>query len=178
MSPTPLARAAFAEKALENAIGIGASQYLILASGYDTFAYRQPIWSKHIQIFEVYHTLTASHKQKRLKNAGIEIPHNVNYINADFTDEGLEKALINNKVFNNNKISFTSILGLLYYNTKQELSCLLNSLSLILAKGSSIVFEYPDENTHTEKAGERTKKQSMMASAVNEKWFLDIHIKT
>ena len=38
LAPTPLARASFAETALENAVRLGARQYLILGAGYDTFA--------------------------------------------------------------------------------------------------------------------------------------------
>jgi len=34
--------------------------------------------------------------------------------------------------------------------------------------GSTIVFDYPDEHTYTEKAGERTKKTSMLASGAGE----------
>lgn len=40
---------------------------------------------------------------------------------------------------------------------------------LILPKGSSIVFDYPDENSYTEKAGERAKKQALLSGAANEK---------
>lgn len=38
-----------------------------------------------------------------------------------------------------------------------------------VSKGSSIIFDYPDENSYTEKAGERAKKQFMLAGAANEK---------
>ncbi len=65
LSPSPLGRAAFAEKALGNAVRIGARQYLIFAAGYDTFAYRQPKWAEKIQIFEIDHPLTADDKQNR-----------------------------------------------------------------------------------------------------------------
>lgn len=42
LSPSPLGRAAFAEKPLERAVAIGASQHLLLGAGYDTFAHCQP----------------------------------------------------------------------------------------------------------------------------------------
>ena len=85
LSPSPLGRAAFAEKSLEWAVRTGTEQYLIWGAGYDTFAYRQPLWAKALQIFEVDHPATARDKQERLKSAGIVIPDNVHYIEADFT---------------------------------------------------------------------------------------------
>ncbi len=46
---------------------------------------------------------------------------------------------------------------------------MISVISNIVPKGSSILFDYPDEDSYTEKAGERSKKQSMMAGAANEK---------
>ena len=79
LSPSPLGRAAFAEKSLEWAVRTGTEQYLIWGAGYDTFAYRQPLWAKALQIFEVDHPATARDKQERLKSAGIVIPDNICY---------------------------------------------------------------------------------------------------
>lgn len=38
-----------------------------------------------------------------------------------------------------------------------------------IPKGSSIIFDYPDEDTYTSKVRERTKKQIAKAGAANEK---------
>lgn len=169
LSPSPLGRAIYAEKALKTAVRIGAEQYLILAAGYDTFAYRQPNWSSEIQIFEIDHLITASDKRARVKKSEVEIPKNVHYIETDFTKDNWQTDLIQNKAFDKNKISFCSILGLVYYLSEQAFAKFLFSLSSILPIGSSIVFDYPDENSYTSKAGERAKKQSMLAGAANEK---------
>ncbi|WP_053956315.1 class I SAM-dependent methyltransferase [Inediibacterium massiliense] len=169
LSPPQLGRAAYAEKALQTAVSIGVKQYLIFGAGYDTFAYRQPSWAEKIQILEIDHPFTANDKQVHLKNANITIPNNVHFIEADFTNEQWQTALTQNTSFNGNKISFCSILGVAYYLSRQTFSELITVLSLILPKGSSIVFDYPDENTYTEKAGERAKKQALLAGAANEK---------
>lgn len=66
LSPSALGRAAFAEQALQNAVMLGAGQYLILAAGYDTFAYRQPDWAEPLQIYEVDHPVTAEDKRQRV----------------------------------------------------------------------------------------------------------------
>ncbi len=46
---------------------------------------------------------------------------------------------------------------------------MISVISKISPKGSTIIFDYPDENSYTDKAGELAKKQSMLAGAANEK---------
>ncbi len=122
-----------------------------------------------MQIFEVDHPATARDKQERLKSAGIVIPDNVHYIEADFTKGTWKKEMQNHNSFNSDKISYCSILGVAYYLSKESFESVISSISGIVAKGSSIIFDYPDENSYTEKAGERTKKQFMLAGVANEK---------
>ena len=169
LSPSPLGRAAFAEKSLEQAVQVGAKQYIIFGAGYDTFAYRQPSWADTLEIFEIDQPATARDKQERLKNANLVIPNNVHYIEADFTKEAWEDALLNHEAFDSNKISCSTILGVTYYLSKQTFETLISVISNLFPKGSSIIFDYPDEKNYTEKAGERAKKLSMLASAANEK---------
>jgi len=169
LSPTPIGRGAFTERSLENAVKIGAKQYLIFAAGYDTFAYRQPDWAKDIQIFELDHPLTGIDKQKRIKSVIPEIPSNLHYIPIDFTEKDWERNLIKCSKFEQCKISFCSLLGVNYYLTKEDFAHAINTISSVVPKGSSIIFDYQDEDTYTPKAGERVKKQIAMTSASNEK---------
>ncbi len=169
LSPSPLGRAAFAERSLENAVRFGTEQYLIFAAGYDTFAYRQPEWASKIQIFELDHPIMSSDKQKRIRSIMAEKPSNLHYILADFTEDDWERNLIACPAFDQNKTSFCSLLGISYYLSKLAFAQMINIISSIVPKGSSIVFDYPDENTYTLKAGERVKKQTAMAGAANEK---------
>lgn len=169
LSPPQLARSAFAEKSLKTAVSIGATQYVILGAGYDTFAYRQPDWANELQIFEIDHQSTANDKKIRLENANIEVPHNVHFISNDFTKNSLNISLTQNNIFDKNKLTFCSILGVLYYLSKETFENLLFELSLVLQDGSSIVFDYPYEDNYTERAGERAKKQALLANAAGEK---------
>jgi methyltransferase, putative, TIGR00027 family len=169
LSPTPIGRAAFTKKSLENAVKIGAKQYLIFAAGYDTFAYRQPDWARNIQIFELDHPLTGEDKKKRIQKVMKEIPPNLHYISIDFTEKNWERNIIKCSQFEQSKISFCSLLGLNYYLTKKDFAYAINTISSIVPKGSSIVFDYQDENTYTSKAGERVKKQIALTNATNEK---------
>jgi methyltransferase (TIGR00027 family) len=178
LSPSPLGRAAFAEKALETAVKSGTKQYLIFGAGYDTFAFRQPAWAKGLEIFEIDHPLTAEDKKIRLERADIPIPKNVHYISLDFTKEKLQSVLTKDKGFDCQQISFCSLLGLTYYLSCENFEELLASLGAILSEGSAIVFDYPDENSYTEKAGERAKKQALLAGAAKEKMLASYSYET
>jgi methyltransferase (TIGR00027 family) len=169
LSPSPLGRAAFAERALENAVKIGAKQYLIFAAGYDTFAYRQPDWALKIQIIELDHFSTSCDKQKRIQSVTAEKPSNLHYISVDFAGNGLKDNLSACSAFNQGHISFCSLLGISYYLSRQIFAQTISTISSVVPKGSSIIFDYPDEDTYTQKAGERAKKQVAMAGLANEK---------
>lgn len=169
LSPSPLGRAAFTERLLENAVHMGARQYLIFAAGYDTFAYRQPNWASKIEIFEIDHPATGADKQKRIQSLVTHKPANLHYVSADFTKDNWQSNLLECTEFNQNKISFCSLLGISYYLSKQVFVEIVRTISKFVPEGSSIVFDYPDEYTYTDKAGERAKKQALMAGAANEK---------
>lgn len=168
LSPSPIGRSVFCENALENAVLIGAKQYIIFGSGYDTFAYRKSEISKKIKIFEVDRQEVVKDKKERLKRANIQEPDNICYISADLSKDKWIENLTLSKDFNKHQITFCSMLGLSYYLSENSFKNILLRLSNELPKGSSIVFDYPDENTYTDKAGIRTKKQLMLAQGANE----------
>lgn len=169
LSPTPLARAVFAEKALQAAVSIGATQYIILGAGYDTFAYRQPIWARDIQIFEVDLPTTAEDKRIRLEERKIDLPENVHFIHADFAKELWHQELIKCADFQENKISFCSLLGVVYYLSKQAFEKFITTLSLVIPDGSSLVFDYPVERSYSDIDDEPWNKQIMLAESAKEK---------
>ncbi|WP_310833002.1 class I SAM-dependent methyltransferase [Paenibacillus pedocola] len=168
LSPSPLGRAAFAEQALQNAVTLGARQYLIFAAGYDTFAYRQPDFADNLQIFEIDHPATGDDKQRRISSLHWHVPSNVHYIPADFLDPDWQKRVLACPAFDPDQISFSSLLGISYYLPKNSFKQLLSAIVSLLPSGSSIVFDYPDELTFTPQAGERAQKQLMMAAQAGE----------
>ncbi|WP_174616290.1 class I SAM-dependent methyltransferase [Virgibacillus ihumii] len=169
LSPSPLGRAAFSESMLKNAVKIGTEQYLIFAAGYDTFSHRQPDWATNIEIFEFDHPDMIADKQKRIHDLVEKRPANIHYVAVDFEEDYWQSCLLDCQAFDQNKISFCSLLGISYYLSKEKFSAIVQVLSRYVPKGSSVVFDYPDENTHTEKAGVRAKKQVAIAGAANEK---------
>lgn len=169
LSPSPLGRAAYVEKMLENAVSVGAKQYLIFAAGYDTFAYRQPDYAKALQIFEIDHPFTSVDKQTRVKATVKDEIENLHYIMADFIQDKWQKEILSCLVFDKSKLSFCSLLGISYYLSKQDFRKLVHIISQLVPEGSSIAFDYPDQDTYTEGAGNRTKKQTMMTRGAGEK---------
>lgn len=168
LSPTTLGRAAWAEKALNAAVKDGVRQYLIIAAGYDTFAYREQEWANDLQIIELDYPQMSEDKKERVKRISEQKPNNLTYVPIDLTTQRLFERLNSCNVFDKSKLSFFSLLGISYYLSKEDFRTLLKGVADSATKGSIIVFDYPDEYTYTEQAGERTKKQSMLASGVNE----------
>ncbi len=168
LSPSPLGRAAFCEDLFNSYISYKDIQYLIFAAGYDTSAYKQLKNSNNIQFFEIDHPLTALDKKQRLEKSNIKIPNNTHYIEADFTQNNWFLSLTTNNFFDKSKISFCSLLGLSYYLSVDSFKNMLSSINSIISKKSLIIFDYPDENSYTEHAGERAKKQSMLAKGADE----------
>jgi len=162
LSPTPLARAAYCERVLLHEIILGAKQYVILGAGLDTFSFRHRELENNIEIFEVDHPSTQEVKKERVKEIGLEIPHNLNFVSMDFTN-GFSKQELVNEGFGNKK-TFFSLLGVTYYLTKEELSSLIECLFAMVPEGSSIVFDYPDENLFTEK-GMSNRVENMVKMA-------------
>ena len=168
LAPQPLARAAFAEKALGNAVRLGAAQVVLLGAGYDTFAYRQPDWARNIRIFELDRPDVLRDKQLRLARAGIAVPDNVSYTGADLAEGGWPSALTQTQPFDPRRRSFCTALGLVCYLERKTFAALLAALARLMPEGSTLVFDYPDGVSHTAQAGERAKRQAALATAAGE----------
>lgn len=166
LSPTPLGRAAFAEQTLQTAVQLGAKQYLIFAAGYDTFAYRQPLWAKKLQIFELDHPVMSRDKQNRLSAAGFSVPDNIHHLATDLTTSNWQSVLLEHPAFSPDVTSFCSLLGLAYYMTKDAWNRLLSNISSIVPSGSTLVFDYPNSVGFN-------MQQSQLAEAAGEPMYAD-----
>ncbi len=167
LSPTPLARAAYCERVLLHEITLGTKQYVILGAGLDTFSFRHRELENKIEVFEVDHPSTQQFKKERIDEAELEIPNNLHFISMDFT-KGFSYEQLRNEGFENKK-TFFSLLGVTYYLTKEELSSLIEYLFAMVPEGSSIVFDYPDENLFAEKGlSNRVENMVKMATVGGE----------
>ena len=140
LAPSVLARAAFNEWHLHNELKLGLKQYLILASGYDTSAYKL---NNKIKAFELDKSDIIEDKKARIQNAHIDVK-NVEFVGVDFNDDFISPLLESG--FDKRQKTFCSMLGISYYLQKEKLIKTIQSLADNMPKGSVIVLDYPNEN--------------------------------
>ena len=166
IAPSPLCRAAYTEKALKAAVLTSTKQYVILGAGMDTFAFRETEFLSKYRVFEVDHPLTQADKLERITRAGWTISDNLSFVPVDFTKDSLTERLIA-AGFDPSAKSFFSWLGVTYYLSAEAIDTMLSALSSLCADGSSLVFDYPDEDFFA--APERRVQNTiMMAKAGGE----------
>ena len=166
IAPSPLCRAAYTEKSLRTAVLTGAKQYVILGAGMDTFAFRETEFLSKYRVFEVDHPLTQADKLERITRAGWTIPDNLAFVPVDFTKDSLTERLTA-AGFDLSVKSFFAWLGVIYYLSVEAIDSMLSSLSELCADGSSLVFDYPDEDFF-EAPEKRVQNTIMMAKAGGE----------
>ena len=166
IAPSPLCRAAYTEKALKTAVLTGTKQYVILGAGMDTFAFRETEFLSRYRVFEVDHPLTQADKLERITRAGWTVPGNLTFVPVDFTKDNLTERLIA-AGFDPSAKSFFAWLGVIYYLSTEAIDTMLSALSELCADGSTLVFDYPDENFF-DAPERRVQNTIMMAKAGGE----------
>ena len=161
LAPTPLARAKFCDDSLKTAVMTGTEQYVILGAGLDTFAWRESELMQKLSVFEVDHPLTQEDKKQRLERAKLDMRENLHFVSVDFTKDNLRDRLAENG-FDENKKTFFSWLGVSYYLSQDEIGGFLENLSSFAADGSTLLFDYADENLFT---SDVRRVQNMLAMA-------------
>ena len=142
LAGAPLERAAFAKDALKREVELGASQYLILGAGYDSFSYMRPDWAQELEIYELDRQEVFEDKALRAKNAGLE--ESAVRICADLSKTGWSEN-VKRAGLDPSKKTVCAMLGLSYYLTDDELDCMLNEAGGLMCAGSALVMDYPDE---------------------------------
>ena len=166
IAPSPLCRAAYTERALKVAALTGTKQYVMLGAGMDTFAFREPEFLLQHRVFEVDHPLTQADKKERIARAGWTVPDKLAFVPVDFMKDRLTECLIAAD-FDPSVKSFFSWLGVTYYLTAEAIDKTLAELSTLCADGSTLVFDYPDENFF-DASEKRVQNTVMMAKAGGE----------
>ncbi len=150
-----LSRARYAEDNLEQAVGQGVKQYVILGAGMDTFAVRRPDLVKHLQVFEVDHPATQADKRQRLLSVSRQLPARLHFIPVDFSQENLAEAL-NRSAYEPQAQSFFSWLGVTYYLGREAVLATFRAMAASAPPGSAIIFDYLDTEAFVpEKAARR-----------------------
>ena len=160
LAPSPLGRAAFAEAELEQS---GARQYLILAAGLDSFGLRQPNWAQGMEIFELDLPEPSRDKRSRIAAAGLTAPDKLHFLEGDLADAAWMDALRAHPAFDPGRISFCSLLGIVYYLKPENFRALLRQLAKVLPAGSRVAMDYPARD-----ASAQFERQSALARGAGE----------
>lgn len=133
-------RSRYAEDELARSIARGATQYVILGAGLDTFAYRNPYAESALRVFEVDYPTTQEWKRTRLAAARIAIPASVTFAPVDFERQTLSEGL-RDAGFDPAKVTFFSWLGVTMYLTEEAV---MSTFSFIVSTppGGGVVFDY------------------------------------
>ena len=133
-------RSRFTEDRLEQAVGRGITQYVILGAGFDTFAYRQPVWAKALKIFEVDQPATQATKRLRLERANMAFPLNLSFAGIDFEHESLHDGFLHNGI-SLTEPSFFSWLGVTMYLKEDAIDAVLRAVAKFPSE-SEIAFTF------------------------------------
>ena len=135
------ARSRLAEDQLAAAMARGVRQYVVLGAGLDTFAYRQRFTPAALRVFEVDHPSTQAWKRERLTAAGITIPPNVVYAEADLKHHGLPESLAAAGL-DATRPAFFAWLGVTMYLEKPAAIATLRYAAEASRGGGGIVFDH------------------------------------
>lgn len=147
LSPSVLGRSAHCERMLKNEIRLGCRQYVIFASGYDTFAIRNS--NAALSVYEIDLPQVLADKQRRIEKAGLE--SRAVYVPCDLSEPSWKDRLTDSG-FRRNQKSFGSLQGISYYLGKDEFKSLLAAWNGLLCEGSAICFDYQSQEDSPETA--------------------------
>ena len=151
---------------MKAAILTGTKQYVILGAGLDTFAFREKEFLSKYRVFEADHPLTQADKKERIARTGWTVPDNLTFVPVDFTKDDVTEHLLA-AGFDPSVKTFFSWLGVTYYLSAEAIEAMLSALSELCADGSTLVFDYPDEN-FLDVPEKRVQNTIMMAKAGGE----------
>ena len=133
-------RARYAEDCLAASVRRGATQYVILGAGLDTFAYRQPSWASLVRIFELDQGITQQWKRDKLRAAGLAPPSNVTFVPLDFERVSIGSGLMAAGFVFDAK-TLCSCMGVTQYLSPAAIDATLQFV-LALPRESEIVFSF------------------------------------
>ncbi|HWA31278.1 MAG TPA: SAM-dependent methyltransferase [Rhizomicrobium sp.] len=134
-----VARSFHAENALRRAVDAGVWQYVVLAAGLDSFAYRADT-PKDLRVIEVDSPATQAWKRARLREEKVAIPAKLAFVAMDLEKQALEERL-RDAGFHADAPAFFSFLGAAMF---LEEAAVMDIARFIggLPPGSGLVFDY------------------------------------
>lgn len=135
-------RARFVDDRLEESLASGATQYVLLGAGLDSFAWRRPDLAEKLRVIEVDHPATQKYKRERLTEIGLPVPPNLEFLPVDFETETLDEALRRTS-FDPSARTFFAWMGVVSYLTRETMLATVSAVARCSAAGSRLVFDFP-----------------------------------
>jgi methyltransferase (TIGR00027 family) len=136
-----LARTAFFDHIVEQALRDNLPQIVFLGAGYDSRPYRFQDLIQATRIFELDAQPTQQRKQELLHQASIPIPEHLAFVPINFNTDDLQEVLVRAGYNRNQKTLFVWE-GVTYYLSPQAVDDILSFIRSNSPLGSSICFDY------------------------------------
>jgi methyltransferase (TIGR00027 family) len=136
-----IARTAYIDALVEQALRDNVSQLVFLGAGYDTRACRFRNLIQDTRIFELDSRATQHDKRTLLEQAHVTIPEQLTFLTIDFTRDSLADVLFGAGYASDQKTLFIWE-GVSYYLPPQAVDAMLNFVRLHSPAGSIICFDY------------------------------------
>lgn len=136
-----VARARFLEDHVEERLALGATQYVILGAGLDTFAQRRTDLASRLAVFEIDEPKTQAWKRRRLVELGLADAASPRFVAVDFErgEPWLERLVASG--FDPARPTVVASTGVSMYLTKGAIEATLREVAS-LAPGSTLVMSF------------------------------------
>jgi methyltransferase (TIGR00027 family) len=163
ITATVVMRSRYLEDEVDQAVGRGISQYVILGAGLDSFAYRRTDLAKVLRVFEVDHPATQAWKRTRLQAAGVDLPLNLSLVPVDFEKQSLIESL-RMSGYRTDTPGIFSWLGVTMFLTPNAIFSILRTVAA-LAPGTEIIFQYLLPKELVDEANQRILARTIAVTA-------------
>jgi len=137
-----VARARFVEDLVAEKQAQGATQYVILGAGLDTFAQRNAaMLAKGFQVFEIDQSTTQEWKKGRLQELGMAIGTSLHFVPVNFEAGDSWWECLRKSGFNPKESAVVASMGVSMYLTKDAVLAMLKQAST-LSTGSALVMSF------------------------------------
>jgi len=162
-------RKAFCERQARDGIDAGASQILVLGSGYDTLGWRLAPEFSGVNFFEIDHPATARLKAKGIDAMGQR--KNLCLIAEDLGKRKLVDVLKSNELWDKSARTVIVAEGLVMYLSSEAVRDLFSQSAVVAGVGSRIVFSYiPAGGDGRPDAGRWTGLMLWLQKVAGEPW--------
>ena len=135
-----MARERYIDEVLQQFLGEGLQQLVILGAGYDSRGYRFDLAGR-VKVFEVDHPVTQAEKVKRARRIFDMLPEHITYVLVDFNTQTLSDCLVSSG-YDPHLFSLFIWQGVTMYLALAGVDATLDFIVKNSAPGSAVVFDY------------------------------------